>query len=337
MSAPKLRNLFGLMAKVETTYGVAVSLAGATDGILVTEIPDVKPEYVHDGSRNGRSVGMGPLKRVNKSGRAAKLSVITEARGFGAAYSASNLPSVDRLMKAAGYGATVVTTGGLETVTYAPIAISGAGSAPASLTLESYVNSQKYALAGVYADLMAGGAAGDIPKFEFPCSGIMTATETDAAVPAITYPTIDPPKAETMLLTIGLYTPLIVKDWQFALGRQLTPRAYDNTAARHGGFSPGDINPTLEVVVEMVALATTNPWSTATTINLRELAERGSSIAASLVVGSAQYNKYKLAGAQAQVVDVEELEDGATSEWRIKMILPPSGPTVLDSHTWLYN
>jgi hypothetical protein len=337
MSAPKLRNLFGLMVKAETTYGTAVSLAGATDGILVTEIPDVKPEYVHDGSRNGRAVGMGPLKRVNKSGRAAKVSVITEARGFGAAYSASNLPSIDRLLKAAGYGATVVTTGGAETVTYTPQAIAGSGSAPTSLTLESYVNSQKYALAGVYADLMAGGSAGDIPKFEFPCSGIMSATETDAAVPAITYPSIDPPKAETMVLTLGLYTPLIVKDWQFALGRQLAPRAYDNTNARHGGFSPGDISPTLEVVVEMVALATVNPWNTATTINPRELAERASSLAASLIVGSVQYNKYKLSAPQAQLVDVEELEDGPTSEWRLKFLLPPSTPVALDSHNWLFN
>lgn len=331
MSAPKLRTQFGFMAKVESTYGTAVALAGATDGILPIEPPDVTLEYVHDGSRQGRSVGVGTIKRVAKSGRSAKLTATVEAHGFGAAYSASNLPNVDRLLKAAGYGATVTVGAGTETVTYQPVA-----SAFASLTAEAFVNAMKYALVGVYADLSASGQAGDIPKFEFPLSGIMPAVESDAAVPAITYPTPTPPKGESMLVTIGTYLPAIVKEWSFTLGRELNPRAYDNTNARHGGFSPGRINPMMELVVEMTALQST-PFHNVSGLHARELAERGTQIACSLIIGSLQYNKYKLTGPQAQIVDVEEVEDGPTSQWRLKIEMPPAVSGGVDGHNWLFN
>lgn len=331
MAAPKDRNVWGLMLALESVYGTAVALAAATDGVLALEAPDVELAYAHDGSRNGTSPGIGPLKRVGKSGRNGTVKAVTEAIGGAAAYSASVKPSIHNLLRVCGFGATLDAGLGVEKYTYAQVA-----SAYASGTLESYVNGQKYPLAGVYGDISMGVEAGAVPRWEANLMGIATAVPTDAAVPAITYPSASPPKAETMVLTVGSYLPVIVKEASYTLNRAIAPRAYDNTGNRHGGFAIGRPAPTLELVIEMVNLAA-SPFHTVTALNPYELAERGTSVVTSFEVGSVQYNRFKLSAAQAQITDAEELEEGPTAMWRLKFQLNPSTYTALDTHSWIFN
>src|SRR5688572_18026894 len=124
MGSPKTLTLYGLLAKAEVTYGTAVVLAGATDGVDLIRRPAIKTDYMHQGARAGKSpASHGGRARVGRMGRFGTGTVAIEPCGAGAAYSASVLPNVHNWMRASGFTPTVVTTVSSESVTYAPHAV----------------------------------------------------------------------------------------------------------------------------------------------------------------------------------------------------------------------
>lgn len=325
MSAPKIASRWGVLAKLESSYLAATTLAAATDGVLVVERPEVERGYVHDGRRAGRPGASGAFRNVGKSGRSGSTSLAMEAAGPGTAYGASNLPNVHTLMRAAGYDAAVVTTSGAEKVTYSP----SADGSWASAALELYARGVKNALSGVYADeLTISGDAGGIPRWVFGCMGVMAALPTDASVPSITWAgaqAADPAKAEALTVLIGNFSPARVRSFEYRWRRNVAARAMDNTAGTHGGFTPGaEREAQLEVVVEAATLATGSPYNTASTLNPGELAERASALAVSLVVGSAQYKRFKIAAATAQLAEDPDEIEGNSAMWRLVFDLKPS-------------
>lgn len=316
MSSTKRVTEWGLLVKPEASYGAGGTPSASTDGVLVLERPSVEIDWAADGKRRGEGGPMSHgIKRVPKSGAFAQLAAICEAHGYGAAYSATNVPNIHDLAIAAGLAAEVDTTEDSETVTYTP------GTA-VSAVVEAYERAQKFILKGVYADLNISADAGAVPVWEFPLVGIPT-LPTDLAVPTITYPTVQPPIAEGLTLSIGDFASAVVRSFEFALNRENTPRLDANAAAGHGGYSIGGINPTLEVLCEATALQTT-PFHGAAGLDPYQLAEAATAIAVSLTVGATQYNKWTLSGTAAQLVDVADDEDGASAIWTLVFELNPT-------------
>jgi len=320
MSSDKRTNQWGTLAKVEGSYGTDATPDGATDGLLLAERPEFGYDFVHDGSRVGDMApqSRGPAPRVAPSGRFGETSFSAEAIGAGAAYASSALPSLDVLLRIACFDATVDVTAGSEMVTYTP-ATSGFESA----TIESYARGQLDKLTGAYAKSFTIGSDGPgVPQWQFDVVGI-AAVESDAVIPSITsYPvaTLLPAKANNIQFTIDGESNFVVRSWSFDLGQDMSPRADENSSG-HAGYTPAGLSPTLEVTVEALPTTTFDPFT------LRD--QRGI-IAASLQVGSTQYNRWKLNADQVQILTVEDDADGASALWKLTLGLYPSSYTLAD-------
>ena len=330
MSADKSLDQWGVLMKAEASYGAGVTVAAGTDGFLVMEQPDVGLLFAHEGTRRGTRGPMNQgIARVAKSGLHCNPTLIHEAAGFGAAYSASDLPSCHIPLVAAGLAATVVVTGGSETVTYAP------GTA-VSLGCEIYTREQMYDITHGYCDMSIEADGPDVPVWLFPLWGVL-AQPTEVAVPSITsYNVIVPPKSTGVTLNIGDYTAGVVRSWGFALNRQITPRLDSNAADGHAGFHLGGIDPILTVVIEAEVFQA-SPFHAAAALNPYQLAAAATGLAVSLTLGSVQYNKWTLAAAQAQMEVITDDADNDVATWELAFKCVPSAPHLLDGFSLLFD
>lgn len=338
MSAPKTRNQWALMGKVESTYGTPITLSASADGILLAEKPEPDfSNYLNEGDR-GRTPGGAPRPRATQSGRFGNMRLVGELIGGGAAYSASVFSSLHTLLRGCGLEATGSFGAGTEKWTF----VSEVGpSGLDSLTLEAYLDGQLYKLYGAYGSFEVGAEGPSIPSWDFNFDGLAD-KPTDVAIPTISggYPpaTRLPAKAENMAFTLGTFTGAKIRRWRFAQNRETNAaRADQNSSAGHAGFTPGAYSPILEITIEKCALATSGPYHTSTTLNPYELKELGTLLICKWNIGGTQYNRWKIGAgatateAQAQIVDVQDGEDGPTSTWDLTIEFKPSGYTNNDA------
>src|SRR5262245_31490976 len=134
---PKRINIATLLLKEETTFGTEATPSASTDGMLLAmagNTPNWMPDEVEfDGNLGDNSAGLQGFEYAPPAGRTVSINAPMYFRGYGSAYSASNVPpnGFHVGMKACGYGVTVVTTGGSESITYTP---HGDSTTPTSLT-----------------------------------------------------------------------------------------------------------------------------------------------------------------------------------------------------------
>jgi hypothetical protein len=320
MSADKLITIYGVTGKLESSYAGGGTPSTSTDGILCAELPKLSLAYANDGSRAMPPGTAGFQKRVAPSARTGEATIKMEPRGAGAAYGASVLPGVHTLMRVAGFDAAIVTTGGIEKVTYTPTP--GPGSF-ASGAFWFYERGQLYPVSALYSDFELAFDGPSVPLMSFATKGIVLAAITDVAVPAITYgdAAILPPKAVGIAFAHGAVTGLRVRGASFKLGREISPRLDVNASGGHAGFSIGRRAPTLEVTIETPLIATIDP---------HVLWAAGSTAALTMTIGATQYNRYKLTAPAGQIVGVEELEDGPTALTKLTYQLNPSASNLND-------
>ena len=338
MSAPKLITTFGVLAKYESTYNAGGTAAAAADGIQVCANPIVAVNYAHDGKRpHPPGTSSAGLTRVAPSGRYASGQFKIQSKGAGAPYSSSVVPrDVDVLLRACGFGRTIVTTGGSESVTYAPVSGAQTGNAFQSAFLNVYGKAELYVINGLYADLTIDLLGPQPVEFTFDWDGTMTTDVADATLPAITYaPTLLPPKSTNVAFTLGAFTSGLIRKAQLKLNRKRTPRVNIN-ASGHAGWSLGDRDPMLTVTVESMALPST-PYNASTAIDPYKLRDLATSLALSMTIGSVQYNRFTISSGNAQIVDVKEVEDGASACWELSIDLSASNASAEDDISIAYN
>lgn len=323
MSATKHTEAVGVLAKVETTYNTPITLSTSTDGVqIIKPRPDLTIGYAYDGTRAAQNGGFGVLQRQTPTGRTLAGTVRCEAKGYGAAYTSSSVtvPHIHPLLRAAGFDATVSTSGGSEKWDFTPT--TGTGTM-ASNTLRFYTRGELLEAAGCYTNLKIAIDGAGIPVWEFPFVGTLATAISDTALPSITYHdhSVIPPVAAGVSFTWGDFTSGIVRSATFDLGRAIeNPRVNINTSAAHAGYQPGLRTPSLEVLVEATTLATT-PFHATSSINPYVLAANATSgMAFTMTVGSTQYNRWKLIFGQAQLMAPPELVDeGSVGLWRLKL------------------
>jgi hypothetical protein len=337
MSAPaKLLHVLGLLAKEETTYGTAVSLSTTADGLQL-QYQDrnvgapLTLTYAFDGAMGPSVSALGQQVRVSPSGFSVSGDLPMRSRPGGVAYTASVVPSLHRILKAAGFNATLTTAAGSEKWVYTP---TPAGAAYTSLSTGLYTRGELWSATGVIGNLRMEFANPAPPIYTFSMSGIAS-LPTDAAAPAITYPlqTIAPPLASTLSLTLGSFTAAArVMSGSFDLQREISPRVRVSGGGAHLGFVPADRAPMLKVVLEATALAS-SPYTTSTGFDPYRLRDAGTVIAAGLQFGSAQYFREKLNFAQAQIIDVVPQNDGPVATVELTIAAHNSTASAIDDVT----
>ena len=340
MSATKHTEAVGVLAKVETTYNTPITLSTSTDGVrIIKPRPDLTINYGYDGGRGGQAGGFGQRHRATPTGRTVAGTIRCEAKGHGSAYTSSSVvvPHIHPLLRAAGFDATVDTSGGTENWVFSPTLGTGT---MASNTLRFYTRGEQFDAAGCYTGLKINIDGAGIPTWEFPFVGTLATAVADTALPAITYHTnsVIPPVATGIALTYGTFTGAIVRSATFDLGRQIdNPRVNVNSSAASAGYQPGPRTPTLEMLIESTALQG-SPYYAATAIDPYQLYAASTALTWSLTVGSVQYNKYKLSGSVAQLMAPPELVDeGSVGLWRIKLALGASTAVAADDIVLTFN
>jgi hypothetical protein len=173
---------------------------------------------------------------------------------------------------------------------------------------------------GVFGSFAIAGNGQGIPTWTFSLSGIGV-RPVDVTVPTdTTYPNVatqKPANSINTALTIGAFTNGVVRDWGFDQQRELAARANDNSATGHQGFAPGVWAPQFTVTVEAEALgalgaSTIDPWA---------LKEAGTEFAFSFRHGVSgapgQYKRWTLAMPKAQIIAVEDADDGPLATWNL--------------------
>jgi len=332
---------------VEATYASGGSLVAGTDGILMAKEALMTYDWASKGERIP-AVGSGaPWLRVAPRGRVVKFPVEIEARGAGAAYSASVVPLDSHvLLQMAGHTAAGSFAGGSEKWTYTPFS----GPPPySSGFFSAYSRGQLWPIVGAYADFAFTLEKAGIPHFLFTVDGRLDVSPTDVAVPAITYnSTVFPPEGVGIALTIGSYTPGKVRKIEFKKKLSIHPRldiSGPAPALGHIGFGVGRRDAELIIELEEDTLTVAAPWSGATTLNPYEmqaggygtLAAQPPTVNIAFTVGSVQYNKWTFTAPQAFLIDVKEGKDGEAATVTLTYQLTTSTPTANDDYNIVFN
>lgn len=298
-------NIIGVLCKEESTYATAVTLSGSTDAVQ-PYFPDRKGipatlKYSFNGELGGAPGNYGEIRNAVPFGATVQVDLPFVFKGGGAAYSASVFVLFHKLLKAAGLDATGSFAGGAEKWTFAPTLDS---TIPTSLTVRIYTDNEVIPLSGVLCNYKCSGSGG-LVTHTFSLMGIKgTVADSASSVPAaFNYPlgAVVPPTMAGSGLAIGSYASAIgLKSFDFDLGRVLQERVGYDAADGHLGFIAGGRKPRFSCVVEKTALQST-PFHASGGLDPYQLWESGNSFALTYQHPGAQYNKWKLVLAQAQM------------------------------------
>lgn len=268
-----------LLIKTESTYGTDATPSNTADALRVEDLAwsHVDSRMVE---RPSVQVGFNTLKKIY-GGTLMQVTFTAEIKGKGAAYSTSSLPEIDAALGACSTARTIVTTSGLETVTYTPLSTP---SAQESVTIWYYQDGMLYKLTGCVGDASFNFAAGEYGKVTFTFTG-HTSTPSDATIVTPTLDAVSPPIVLSSSFTIASYA-AVVNAMEFGFNNVLAKRPSINATDGYGTISVVDREVMGSLDPEAVVVAT-HDWDakwragTAMALNLGD-------------IGSTQYNKYKL-------------------------------------------
>lgn len=234
-----LSNRQVIAAKVETTEGTAISLAGADANNLIME-----PKFEADVPMYERTFldnSLSPQKAIATT-RLARLSFKVEAKGSGTAGTA---PALGKLLRACGFAETVVA---VTSVTYNPT--SALANIP-TLSLAIYKDGLRKAIKGARGNVKYSAKDGEPGMFEFEFLGVLDGAPTDVAM--LTPSGVDTTVPIALLsatFSIASFSAFI-SQITFDMGNTLAPRGDINQASGYistlltkrnpkGSFDPED-------------------------------------------------------------------------------------------------
>lgn len=291
MPAPAKRSLiYAALVKKETVYGTAVAPSTSTDAILLQFSDRYQasmgiPGYDFDGDIGMSSADLGELRRVAPSGKSLAADLPMRFKGAGVAYAAGTKPEAHTMLEISGFTGTGSFVASSEKWTYT---ITGDAANPASASMNLYGHGEMREGAGMVTNWSFAFDNQAPPIHTFRALGIYDQSLTDVAVPAITYlyPTITPPLAGNISLSIGAWTDAVVYAGSFDMQRQIdNPRVPLNGTGTHLGVLPGGHMPRLRLTIERPALSAYNYETKQDTAVAEAIA---------LTFGSVQYNRWKL-------------------------------------------
>lgn len=262
-----------IAAKIETTTGTPIALAGADGSFEVTnptleeDVPEI--ERPGQGSASPNASVPGP-----RSGRFKFRVPVTGSGTTGVP------PWASTFLAACGW----VNTNGV----FSPV--TGSTSQP-TLTIGKYEDGVFRSIAGAKGDFTIEGTSGGIVYIDFDFLGTLQ-PESDVAMIAPTYPTVIPPRFAGSTFTIGAYSPLISK-FTIKAGNQLYLRPDSNNITGYHACAIADRKPMLTIDPEATLVATKD-WQNLQFTSAQE--------ALAIIIGSADNNIVAFDAPKAQVV-----------------------------------
>jgi hypothetical protein len=290
--------LDGLLAKIETEYGTDPTPTDAANGIRLSQRIWSGMRITHAYQNRRAEAASGTLIRVAPApmtGRIAELEINIEIPGYGAAYSAANLPPAHPLFRACGLTQAVVTTGGSESVTY-----TRADTGHESCTVWAYAAANLYKITGCRGNFRWLLTPGGLLVGQFTMRGLMAVAPAATALPTVTYSAQVPPPAIACAIAIGGVTTLTVQSCEFSTGATVVQVPGANATYGIAGFEISRFDPTFRANVKTIALGTYDPYAAAQAVTATTI---------SVTHGSTQYKRLKLTVTSAGYLLDPEHED----------------------------
>lgn len=237
-----LSNRQVVASKIEVTEGTAETLAAADANVQILE-PAKFEANIAMFKRELMDVSLSPFKQIPGT-RLGQISFKVENKGSGTAGTA---PAIGRLLKACGFGETVVA---VTSVTYAPI--SALASIP-TLTLAVYVDGVRKQIKGARGNVSYSAKNGEPGVFEFTFVGVYDAVSDQALLTPSGVETTVPVALLSALFSIASFS-AFVSQLSFDMGNTLAPRADINAASGYIStlltkrMPTGSFDPELELV-----------------------------------------------------------------------------------------
>ncbi len=281
----------GLLVKTEVTYATDAAPVAGTDGVRTSERmwSSMRIEHVFPNERTSTSASILPIAPGRRVGRIVNLELAWDARGAGAAYSASVLPEADPLFKACGMSRADDFTASSENVIYTQ-----ADTGHDSATIWVYAANKVFKLVGARGNCVWPVAAGIIGVIRFQMQGLLLAAPTEIAVPAITYDSTIPPPATGMTLSIGAFDPDVVTA-EFNQNAGVARLDSANNAQGVAEFAINAADPSYTFAIKTDTLANYDPFADAE-------ADPPTARAIDWVLGATQYNRINLNTTAAYVL-----------------------------------
>lgn len=286
---PEPLRLQGLLAKEESSYGTDPTPTAMANGVRTVGdvFGSITPEFAFPNRREDvTSNSLIKAPPGTPRGRIVTLDFEVELKGAGAAYSSSTptRPEVDPLLMACGMSRTHVDTGSSETVTYAMT-----DTGHSSCTIWGYGAKKLYKIVGCRGSFAWDVVAGGLGRLRFQMQGLLSTAPTNAAVPSITYSSVESPAA----VGIGLaLTPSGGSEWTPEVGQVTVMSGGEfvrlddvNAADGVGGFFAPSLAPMVRIPARVVDLTDYPAYA---------LAAAATAHTIDLAVGGTQYNQVDL-------------------------------------------
>ena len=289
----------GVLVKIESSYRTDPTPTGTDDSIILADdgfwgstmtIENQAPNL----RENVRSGTLMPVKPGIPNGRVVRGTLNLEVRGFDAAYSETDKPEADVLIRGSGFSAAVDTTPSSEKWTYAQ-----EDSGFESYTVWAYGAGNVYKINGCRSVMIWPMVSGELGILRFEFIGFLDTAPATASLPSQTFGAQVPQSAVGAAFTIGSWSPDIVTA-EFTTGGNLVikPSANDSTGFSEVQFSHFD--PRLTLSAKTVALSTYDPYADIKAATTRAI---------DWTHGGSQYNRADLAIASAYLVAEPTHED----------------------------
>lgn len=276
----------GMLAKIETTYGVDSTPTVGSDAVRVNERlwPTITPNYAWENERTEVVSGTNvPPPDAIPRGRYTTMDFGWELKGSrsGGAYSAGNKIEASPLLRSCAMQEAIDTTGGAEKLTY-----TRDDDTHESCTIWAYAAGWLYKVVGCRGSVGWTINAGTLTSLRFRMMGMVLVTPTEVALPGgIVYASPQPLAGVNLALAIGAWAPDVqTASWDVGANVQRLDSA--NAAdGIHSFDSGGIIQPTFNISAKAVAASTYNAHADKLARTARAL---------TLQYGTVQYNKAKL-------------------------------------------
>lgn len=255
---PLLERKRVILAKTEATYGTDPTPTGVADAVLIRNL-SVTPQDADFTNRDLVRPYLGRSEQL-PSGIRAMIEFEVEMAASGAAGTA---PAYGSLLKACGFGETVVAT---TSVTYAPVSTNFS-----SVTIYFNVDGVLHKMTGCRGTVSLSMRVKDIPVWRFSFTGIYQAV-TDTAAPTPTYTAYKTP----LPVTNGNTTPFTLHGYSGIMSELSIDMAVATTHRTLVGGSESvlitDREPVGSVIIEATTVAQKDWWTIARNGTLGALA-----------------------------------------------------------------
>lgn len=255
---PLLERKRVILAKTESTYGTDPTPTGVADAVLIRNL-SVTPQDADFTNRDLVRPYLGRSEQL-PSGIRAMIEFEVEMAASGAAGTA---PAYGSLLKACGFGETVVAT---TSVTYAPVSTNFS-----SVTIYFNVDGVLHKMTGCRGTVSLSMRVKDIPVWRFSFTGIYQAV-TDTAAPTPTYTAYKTP----LPVTNGNTTPFTLHGYSGIMSELSIDMAVATTHRTLVGGSESvlitDREPVGSVIIEATTVAQKDWWTIARNGTLGALA-----------------------------------------------------------------